>query len=287
MRLPPRSYSKPRSRPTRIAGLDSISALHHLALTSELTDFASLAGSVAAQIRATPDSMTDEAARREFTRAIEQLRAALDHPSEDRSEAVSNNLAEDPELIRDFVTESREHLEIIESQVLTLEKDASNLEAIHSVFRSFHTIKGLAGFLEFEVIQRLAHEVETLLDLARNEKLAITETVIDVILESKDFLSRCLRALDSFVNGDAIRLPDADTALLSRIDSLIHSKGVGAETHANHTAETSSPGEAVVASSRCAAGENSFPIRQSRYGQARLSGRHGRRNGDRAVAGSS
>ena len=171
MRLPPRSYSKPRRRPTRIAGLDSISALHHLALTSELTDFASLAGSVAAQIRATPDSMTDEAARREFTRAIEQLRAALDHPSEDRSEAVSNNLAEDPELIRDFVTESREHLEIIESQVLTLEKDASNLEAIHSVFRSFHTIKGLAGFLEFEVIQRLAHEVETLLDLARNEKL--------------------------------------------------------------------------------------------------------------------
>ena len=70
--------------------------------------------------------------------------------------------------------------------------------------------------------------------------------MIDVILESKDFLSRCLRALDSFVSGDAIRLPDADTALLSRIDSLIHSKGVGAETHANHTAETSSPGEAVA-----------------------------------------
>ena len=138
-------------------------------------------------------------------------------------------------MIRDFVTESREHLESIESQVLTLEKDASDLEAIHSVFRSFHTIKGLAGFLEFEVIQRLAHEVETLLDLARNAKLTITEPVIDVILESKDFLSRCLRALDSFVSGDAIRLPAADAALLSRIDSLIRFKGVGAETQTNHT----------------------------------------------------
>ena len=68
---------------------DSISALRHLAIVSELTDFASLAGSVATQIRATPDSMTDEAARQEFTRAIEQLRAALDNSSEeDRSESA-------------------------------------------------------------------------------------------------------------------------------------------------------------------------------------------------------
>jgi two-component system, chemotaxis family, sensor kinase CheA len=96
------------------------------------------------------------------------------------------------------------------------------------------------------VIQRLAHEVETLLDLARNAKLTITESVIDVILESKDFLSRCLRALDSFAGGEAIRLPDADAALLSRIDSLIRFKGAGAETQANHTVETPSPIEAVA-----------------------------------------
>jgi two-component system chemotaxis sensor kinase CheA len=48
------------------------------------------------------------------------------------------------------------------------------------------------------------------------------------------------------VSGDAIRLPDADPALLSRIDSLIRSKGVGDETQANHTVETPSPSEAVA-----------------------------------------
>ena len=79
-----------------------------------------------------------------------------------------SNLADDPELIRDFVSESREHLENIEQQVLVLDRNPSDMEAIHSVFRSFHTIKGLAGFLAFEVIQTLAHEVETVLDLARN-----------------------------------------------------------------------------------------------------------------------
>src|SRR5579863_8131100 len=57
-------------------------------------------------------------------------------------------LAEDPELMGDFVLESREHLAGIEAQALTIERDPLNAEALNSVFRGFHTIKGLAGFLE-------------------------------------------------------------------------------------------------------------------------------------------
>jgi two-component system chemotaxis sensor kinase CheA len=62
--------------------------------------------------------------------------------------------------LSDFVLESREHLASLEAQVLTLERDAANSEALHSVFRSFHTMKGLAGFLELSEFQKLAHEVE-------------------------------------------------------------------------------------------------------------------------------
>ena len=113
--------------------------------------------------------------RAELTNCIERLRDAIEEPSEDRRErGRHDDLADDPELIRDFVLESREHLESIESQVLTLDRDATNMEAIHSVFRSFHTIKGIAGFLGFDVIQHLTHEVETVLDLARNSKLTVT-----------------------------------------------------------------------------------------------------------------
>ena len=54
-----------------------------------------------------------------------------------------------------------------------LARDPGNLEAINTIFRGFHTIKGLAGFLEFLPIQRFAHEVETLLDLARNLKAPV------------------------------------------------------------------------------------------------------------------
>ncbi|MGD0132739.1 MAG: Hpt domain-containing protein, partial [Bryobacteraceae bacterium] len=58
----------------------------------------------------------------------------------------ANPLASDPELIGDFILESREHLTAIELQLLTLDQDPSNSEAIHAIFRGFHTIKGMAGF---------------------------------------------------------------------------------------------------------------------------------------------
>ena len=62
----------------------------------------------------------------------------------------------------------------IEAQVLTIERDPRDAEALNSVFRGFHTIKGLAGFLELWEVQKLAHEVETVLDRARNSQLTIT-----------------------------------------------------------------------------------------------------------------
>ena len=73
----------------------------------------------------------------------------------------------------DFVLESREHLTSIEQRILMLERDPADTDAIHSVFRGFHSIKGLAGFLEFAPIQEVAHEVETALNLVREGKLAI------------------------------------------------------------------------------------------------------------------
>src|SRR5437660_12527166 len=95
-------------------------------------------------------------------------------------------LSQDPELIADFVVESHEHLHAIEAGMLALERDARDREAIHGVFRAFHTMKGLAGFLEMESVRSVAHEVETVLDLARNRRLEITTTLIDVVPESTD-----------------------------------------------------------------------------------------------------
>ena len=199
----------------------SLLALAAFAEGSEHREIASLAESLALGLQSSGDSTAKEQLRAQLTAGIERMRAVLDEAASSKAEDQQSSLADDPELIRDFVTESREHLESIESQVLTLERDATNLEAIHSVFRSFHTIKGLAGFLGFQIVQEVSHEVETVLDLARDSKLRITPAVIDVVLESKDYLSKWLKALNDFAPGVQLQLPDADSRLLGRIHRLM------------------------------------------------------------------
>lgn len=133
----------------------------------------------------------------------------------------ANPLANDPELIGDFILESREHLTAIELQLLTLDQDPANAEAIHAIFRGFHTIKGMAGFLDLDIVRDVAHEVETVLDLARNAKLAINPAIIDRILESKDYLNGWMSQLEAMLqSGKAPVAPDA-TALLAAIRSLV------------------------------------------------------------------
>ncbi len=108
-------------------------------------------------------------------------------------------LNQDSELVGDFILESREHLAALEAQLLILEQDPRNTEAINTVFRGFHTIKGLAGFLDFSAIQRFAHEVETLLGLARDSKLPVDSALIDIILQSADRMNRYLLGVETGV----------------------------------------------------------------------------------------
>ena len=130
------------------------------------------------------------------------------------------SIAQDPELLNDVILESGEHLASVENELMNLERDASNQEAIHTIFRSFHTIKGLAGFLELDEIQKVSHHTESLLDDARNGKLRITPAVADVILASKDYLERAFQQLAS-VSAGAPPQPFADNrALLERIDGV-------------------------------------------------------------------
>jgi two-component system chemotaxis sensor kinase CheA len=128
-----------------------------------------------------------------------------------------SSLAADEGLILEFITEASEHLVTIESQMLVLEKDNTKTETLNAVFRGFHTIKGLAGFLEFAAIQALAHEVETLLDLARTGKIAVTPLVVDVVLESTDVVRNELAGIQQRLAGKVPEPTNVDEALLQRI----------------------------------------------------------------------
>jgi two-component system, chemotaxis family, sensor kinase CheA len=142
-------------------------------------------------------------------------------PQEPSPAPADYSLAEDPELLGDFVLEAREHLSAIESRSLALEQDPGNAEAIHSIFRAFHTMKGLAGFLELAAVREVSHEVETVLDLARNAKLTITPRVIDVVLESADYLKIWVDLLDAKLQGQSPARPPDHSRLVDRIRNLM------------------------------------------------------------------
>lgn len=103
----------------------------------------------------------------------------------------------DPEFWGDFVLEAQEHIEAIEMNVLTLEKEPDNMEIIHTMFRAFHTIKGLSGFVEHTVIQELAHKTETIMDGCRKETRKVTQEIVEAILKSSDYIKQLCEEIES------------------------------------------------------------------------------------------
>jgi len=121
---------------------------------------------------------------------------------------------EDPEMLAGFVLESDEHLISIEEQILMLEKDPSLIDTVHAVFRSFHTIKGLAGFLGLSGVQAVAHEVETLLDHARNLRISITPEIVDLVLDSSEYLKGEVALVRAKISGAPLPSVCDNTVLL-------------------------------------------------------------------------
>ena len=185
----------------------------------------------------------------EWLNAVARMQAAFEKPEPEAPPAALN---QDPELVADFIMESREHLSTVESQLLALEQDPGNAEAINTIFRGFHTIKGLAGFLEFAKIQAFAHEVETLLDLARNSILAVDSNMIDLILHSADYMNQCLRGVETGIE------PAVDVApLIARVQAMIEAASDSADTPPPSPsplpAAPQAPGAAVIEPARPAA----------------------------------
>ncbi len=127
------------------------------------------------------------------------------------------NLAENAELLTEFQAEASDHLGQIETAVLELEQNARSEDAINSLFRSFHTLKGVAGFLNLIPINRLAHEIEDLMDLVRSDKIEIFKEVVDLVLDSKDAIAALLDQIsEALANGSTPTEVIPVSALMTR-----------------------------------------------------------------------
>lgn len=127
------------------------------------------------------------------------------------------------EILEDFLIEAFEMIEQLDQDLVELENRPEDLELLNRIFRVAHTIKGSGSFLNFSVLTHLTHHMEDVLNKARHGELTITPDIMDVVLESIDFMKKLLNAIRD-TGTDANTGLDSDIAnVVTRLDAI--SKG--------------------------------------------------------------
>ena len=139
------------------------------------------------------------------------------------------------ELLKDFFTEAEQQVENLESNILVIENDPTNHEAIDEIFRAAHTLKGGSATVEMTELSTFTHAVEDVLDEIRSDRVQVTEPVVDVLLSSIDTIKAML---ESRANGSVYQ--DDVTPLLERLRAFIPEK-------ADKKAKKSAPVQAAPA----------------------------------------
>ncbi len=136
------------------------------------------------------------------------------------NDVADNDMTDEmDEIIGEFLVEAREHLDRLDADLVELEKDGENAETIARVFRSVHTIKGTAGFLDFPRLEKLSHAGEDLLGAIRDGKTPVSPAVITPLLDMLDALRVLLDHIEAHGNdkGDAGDLESLASALRDAI----------------------------------------------------------------------
>lgn len=130
-------------------------------------------------------------------------------------------LAADNEILQDFLVEAGELLEALNDQLIQLEQSPEDTDLLNAVFRSFHTIKGGAGFLELEPLVEVCHRAEDVFNLCRNGERGVDSSLMDVMLRVLDVLNGQFEQLQGGEEPDS-----ANPALLQELEGLMHAAPV-------------------------------------------------------------
>ncbi|MBL8981863.1 MAG: Hpt domain-containing protein, partial [Gemmatimonadetes bacterium] len=93
-----------------------------------------------------------------------------------------------------FVSESRDHLTAIEHALVDLEADPNRRDPIDALFRSVHTIKGMAGAMGYAPVAELSHAIESRLDAIRSGNQPLDRATLDLLFEGADALEQLVAA---------------------------------------------------------------------------------------------
>ncbi|MDO5383111.1 MAG: chemotaxis protein CheA [Eubacteriales bacterium] len=130
-----------------------------------------------------------------------------------------------------FIDESNEHLQSLSDQLMVLEKEPDNSDTINEIFRAAHSLKGMAGTMGYKRMQNLTHDMENVFSEVRSGNIKVNSEMCDVLFQCLDALENyvsniqanqdegtednepIIKALNSFINGQAAPSPDKQEAV--------------------------------------------------------------------------
>ncbi len=156
----------------------------------------------------------------EFTKEIEETNTSekvQDSKIESANTSNANNALDisgliSEEMIEQYISDTKDLLDIVENNLLLLEQDADNMELISSIFGAIHSIKGNSGFMGFDEIQEIAMETETILDSLRKKELQADPTIVSILLSNIETMSKRINSLttnqvSNIIEEEEILLP--------------------------------------------------------------------------------
>jgi len=115
-----------------------------------------------------------------------------------------------------FLDESKDHLQNLNESILRLEESPDNLDIVNEIFRIAHTLKGMAGTMGFEVVTKLTHKLENILDGVRSRRFELNRDMIDILFEGLDILDLQIKNIEEEGKEKAIDISD----IINRLDIL-------------------------------------------------------------------
>jgi two-component system chemotaxis sensor kinase CheA len=130
----------------------------------------------------------------------------------------------DSDIVKDFLVESYENLDRLDRDLVGLEKNPEDTEALAGVFRTIHTIKGTCGFLAFNKLEAVAHVGENLLTRLRDRQLILTPEITTALLSMVDAVRQMLSQIETTgQEGDR-----DDSLLITSLTRLQQGQAAGA-----------------------------------------------------------
>ncbi|WP_172252843.1 chemotaxis protein CheA [Saccharibacillus deserti] len=159
-----------------------------------------------------------------------------------------------------FIDESNDHLQSLNEKMLELEASPEDIGIVQVIFRSAHTLKGMAATMGFEDLAALTHQMENVLDLVRNDKLKMQNFIFDTLFKSLDALEAMVEDITQGGEGK-----EDVTAIVASLQSIVRGEvpsGDGAASAAKDSASQAAASETPTSKEQVQLDEFQYSILQ-------------------------